>query len=62
MFIVTNAVLTRSSSNLELEMITLLYATLAIYYDCPSGLSELRPARSISSVDSKFTAMTELRT
>ena len=32
-----------------------------IYHDCPSGLSELRPARSISSVDSKFTAMTELR-
>ena len=29
-------------------------------YCCPSGFSELRPARRISSVDSRFTAITEL--
>ena len=29
-------------------------------YCCPSGFSELRPARKISSVDNKLTAMTEL--
>jgi hypothetical protein len=27
---------------------------------CPSGFNELRPARRISSVDSRFMAMTEL--
>ncbi len=30
-------------------------------YCCPSGFNELRPALNISSVDSRLTAMTELR-
>ena len=34
---------------------------ILISYDCPSGFSELLPARRISSVDSRFVAITELQ-
>ena len=36
------------------------YICFVIVYCCPSGFSELRPARKISSVDNRLTAMTEL--
>ena len=35
---------------------------LSSFYCCPSGFKELRPARKISSVDNKLTAITELNT
>lgn len=38
-----------------------LLTTVISYYCAPSGLSELRPARRISSVERRLTAITELQ-
>jgi hypothetical protein len=37
------------------------YTTQKRFYCAPSGFNELRPARRISSVESRFTAITELK-
>lgn len=42
-------------------VINMLYKSrFLLNHCCPSGFNELRPARRISSVDKRLTAMTEL--
>ncbi len=49
-----------AQSNMTLDMSSLYLYRIQQAHCCPSALSELRPARRISSVDNKFTAITEL--